>query len=90
MRQIALNDTASFDLPIMVRDGVEVMSSVDLAKMCGQTHSDFLKKVPKVLNGGQGKFYSSYLNAQNIHRSSKSAGIAKKWRTRKIFLVLFE
>ena len=65
MRQIALNDTASFDLPIMVRDGVEVMSSVDLAKMCGQTHSDFLKKVPKVLNGGQVKFYSSYLNAQN-------------------------
>jgi len=29
------------------------------------THADFLKKVPKVLNGGQGKFSSSYLNSQN-------------------------
>lgn len=67
MRQLVLNENqaVAFDLPIMIRDGVEVMSSMDLAKMCGQAHSDFLKKVPKVLNGGQGKFSSSYFNSQN-------------------------
>jgi hypothetical protein len=53
---------------------VLTMTSLEIVKYINDTrkegeaelaHSDFLKKVPKVLNGGEGNFSSSYLNSQN-------------------------
>ena len=54
----------NFNLPVTVRDGVEVMSSMDLAKLCGQSHSDFKKKIKKVL-GDAGKFSGIFFDQYN-------------------------
>lgn len=54
---------------IVLNDGIKKMSSMDLAELCGQTHANFMKKVVKVLKGGEVKFYSTYLDKSN--RQSK-------------------
>ena len=57
------------NLQITEKNGVNVMSSLDLAKLCvgdkKDSHSDFMKKAKKVLGEGLGKFSDTYLNSQN-------------------------
>ncbi|MTI11608.1 hypothetical protein E1189_00625 [Sansalvadorimonas verongulae] len=63
-----IGEKSCFELQIVSHHGQNVMTSMALAEMCGQTHANFLKKAPKVLDGGRVKFYSSYLNSQNKHQ----------------------
>ena len=48
------------NLPIQIKNEIQVMSSVDLAKLCvgesKNSHSDFMKKARKVLGEDVGKF----------------------------------
>jgi anti-repressor protein len=47
---------------------LELVSFINSQRGDGEaelTHADFLKKVPKVLGGGEGNFSSSYLSSQN-------------------------
>ncbi|EIE5877695.1 hypothetical protein LDV99_004638 [Vibrio parahaemolyticus] len=41
------------------------ISSIELAKVCGQRHSDFNKKAEKVLGEGVRKFSHTHINPQN-------------------------
>lgn len=56
------------NLPVQTKNNVQVMSSVDLAKLCvGDTkdaHSDFLNKAKKVIGVGVGNFSDTYLSKQ--------------------------
>ena len=54
--------------PSVTMSSLELVAFINGSRQAGApelTHADFLKKVPKVLNGGEGKFSSSYLNSQN-------------------------
>lgn len=51
-------------LPVVERDGVKVMRSMDLAKICETRHDDFLRKVPKVL-GIVARNFTGYYKAKN-------------------------
>lgn len=57
-------------MEILNVNGVLTMTSLEIVKYVNSTrktgdaevtHADFLKKVPKVLNGGEGKFSSYYI-----------------------------
>lgn len=57
-----------FNLPITTHNSVNVMSSIDLAKMCVGTskdaHSDFMKKANKVLGISVGNFSESHITSR--------------------------
>jgi len=56
------------NLPIQIKNEIQVMSSVDLAKLCvgesKDSHSNFMKKAEKVLGEGVVKFYDTYTSKQ--------------------------
>lgn len=56
------------NLPVQLKNNVQVMSSVDLAKLCvGESkdaHSNFMKKAEKVLGDGVVSFYDTYISKQ--------------------------
>ena len=53
------------NLPVQIKNDVSVMSSVDLAKLCGVNHNHFMAKVVTVLQEGATNFRHSYLSLQN-------------------------
>ncbi len=56
------------NLPVQSKNEIQVMSSVDLAKLCvGESkdaHSNFMKKAEKVLGDGVVNFYDTYKSVQ--------------------------
>lgn len=56
------------NLPVKTKNEIQVMSSLDLAKLCvGESkdaHSNFMKKAEKVLGGGVVNFYDTYKSVQ--------------------------
>ena len=64
------------DLNLIEKNGCQVMSSVDLAKLCGVRHDNFMAKVTKVLKELHLNFQGTYLDKSN--RQSKCYYLPKR------------
>lgn len=57
--------------PSVTMSSLELVAFINASRQAGEAelrHADFLAKVPKVLNGGERNFSSSYLDIQNKER----------------------